>query len=291
MHTASQSASQSGSNSTTHSRTSAKAKPAALHVRAVFISDVHLGSRGCSAEYLLDFLHAVQCDTLYLVGDIIDLWSLNRTLYWPQSHSNVIRTILGKAKHGTRVIYIPGNHDAPFREHVGMQFGNVEIMQDAIHEAADGRRFWVLHGDDFDNVIKASPLLSYMGHHLYDFILWLNRHVNFLRRHFGFSYWSVAAFLKGKMSKAVSYIANYERALASEARKRGVDGVICGHIHRAEITKLDDVLYCNDGDWVESCTTLIEDHQGRMSLLRWTEHAEVMLPQGGAAPLLVDHAA
>ena len=262
-----------------------------LHVRTVFISDVHLGSRGCSADYLLDFLHAVQCDTLYLVGDIIDLWSMERSFFWPQSHTNVIRTILGKAKHGTRVIYIPGNHDAPFREHVGMQFGNVEIVQDAIHETADGRRFWVLHGDDFDNVIKASPLLAYMGHHLYDFILWLNRHVNFVRRRCGFSYWSVATFLKSKMSKAMGYIANYERALASEARKRGVDGVICGHIHRAEITSLDDVLYCNDGDWVESCTTLIEDHSGRLSLLRWTENAEVVLAHGGSAPLLVDHAA
>jgi UDP-2,3-diacylglucosamine pyrophosphatase LpxH len=286
-----QTASQSGISDSSSSRPSVKAKPAALHVRTVFISDVHLGSRGCSADYLLDFLHAVHCDTLYLVGDIIDLWSLKRSLFWPQSHSNVIRTILGKAKHGTRVIYIPGNHDAPFREHVGMQFGNVEIMKDAVHQTADGRRFWVLHGDDFDNVIKASPLLAYVGHHLYDFILWLNRHVNAVRRGCGFSYWSVAAFLKGKMSKANKYIANYERALASEARQRGVDGVICGHIHRAEITQLDDVLYCNDGDWVESCTTLIEDHQGRLSLLRWTEHAEVVLAHGGSAPLLVDHAA
>ncbi|MGC3981183.1 MAG: UDP-2,3-diacylglucosamine diphosphatase [Steroidobacteraceae bacterium] len=269
---------------------SGKSKPALLRVRTVFISDVHLGSRGCSAEYLLDFLHSVQCDTLYLVGDIVDLWSMKRSFFWPQAHTNVIRTILGKAKHGTRVIYIPGNHDAPLREHVGMQFGNVEIMQDAIHQTADGRRFWVLHGDDFDNVIKASPLLSYVGHHLYDFILWLNRHVNNVRRRCGFSYWSVAAFLKHRMKDAVKYIANYERALSSEARKRGVDGVICGHIHRAEITQLDDVLYCNDGDWVESCTTLIEDHAGNLSLLRWTEKAEVM--RGDMSmPLLVDHAA
>ncbi len=262
-----------------------------IRARTVFISDVHLGSRGCSAEYLLDFLHSVECDTLYLVGDIIDLWSMQRSFYWPQSHTNVIRTLLGKAKRGTRVIYIPGNHDCTFREYVGMQFGNIEIMQDAVHETADGRRFWVLHGDDFDNVIKASPFLSYLGHHLYDFVLWLNRHVNSVRRHCGFSYWSVAAFLKGKMSKAMTYIANYERALASEARRRGMDGVICGHIHRAEITKLDDVLYCNDGDWVESCTTLIEDPLGRLSLLRWTEHAEVVSKFDQPEPVLVDHAA
>lgn len=254
-----------------------------LQFRSVFISDVHLGSRGSRVDYLLDFLHSMECDTLYLVGDIIDLWSIERSFFWPQSHSNVIRTILGKAKRGTRVIYIPGNHDAPFREHVGMQFGNVEIMRDAIHETADGRRFWVLHGDDFDDVIKASPLLAYVGHHSYEFILWLNRRVNGIRRHCGFSYWSVAAFLKAKMKNAVKYIANYERALASEARQRGVDGVICGHIHRAEITRLDDVLYCNDGDWVESCTTLVEDQQGRLSLLRWTEHTEIIAAQVGAA--------
>src|SRR5690348_3343218 len=195
-------------------------KKPSLKVRSVFISDVHLGTRECSAEYLLDFLHSVECENLYLVGDIVDLWSLTRTLYWPQSHTNVVRTILGKAKRGTRVIYIPGNHDMSLREYVGMQFGNVEIMLDAIHETADGRQFWVLHGDDFDNVIKASPLMAYMGHHLYDFVLWLNRHVNFLRRTFGFPYWSVAAFLKHKMKNAVKYIANYERALATEARKR-----------------------------------------------------------------------
>lgn len=272
-------------------QSSPQGKAPVLRLRSVFVSDVHLGSRGCSADYLLDFLHAVECDTLYLVGDIIDMWSLKRSLYWPQAHTNVIRTILGKAKRGTRVIYIPGNHDISLREYVGMQFGNVEIMQDAIHETADGRRFWVLHGDDFDHIIKASPLLAYMGHHLYDFILWLNRHVNFLRRTFGFPYWSVAAFLKHKMKNAVKYIANYERALVSEARRRGVDGVICGHIHRAAMTQHDDVLYCNDGDWVESCTTLVEDHAGHLSLLRWTETQEVVLAPNRREPLLIDRAA
>lgn len=257
-----------------------------LRFRSVFISDVHLGTRGCSAEYLLDFLHSVECETLYLVGDIVDLWSLTRTLYWPQSHTNVIRTILGKAKHGTRVIYIPGNHDMTFRDYVGMQFGNVELKRDAIHETANGHKFWVLHGDDFDNVIKASPLLEYVGNHLYDFILWLNRHVNSIRRIFGYPYWSVATFLKSQMKDAMKYIHNYERALTSEARKRGVDGVICGHIHRPEVLQLDDVMYCNDGDWVESCTTLVEDHSGKLSLLRWTENREVILDANSSVPLI-----
>jgi len=264
----------------------AKGKSPALKVRSVFISDVHLGTRECSAEYLLDFLHSVECETLYLVGDIIDMWSLGRTLYWPQSHTNVIRTILGKAKHGTRVIYIPGNHDMTFREYVGMQFGNVELKLDAIHETADGRKFWVLHGDEFDNIIKASPALEYVGNRLYDFILWLNRHVNSVRRIFGYPYWSVATFLKSQMKDAMKYIHNFERALAAEARKRNVDGVICGHIHRAEVTQHDDVMYCNDGDWVESCTTLVEDHSGKLSLLRWTENREVILDATNSMPLI-----
>jgi UDP-2,3-diacylglucosamine pyrophosphatase LpxH len=248
--------------------------------RSVFISDVHLGFRGCSAQYLLDFLHSVETDTLYLVGDIIDLWSLKRSFFWPQEHNDVIRTILGKAKAGTRVIYIPGNHDSVFREYHGLVFGNVEIHREIVHENADGRRFLVLHGDEFDSVIKASPLLEALGNRAYAFILRLNRYVNFFRRRFGFPYWSIAAFLKHKVKNAVTYIANFERALADEARRRGLDGTICGHIHRAEITDIDGILYCNDGDWVESCTVLTEDFDGRMALLRWTERKEVMAHTG-----------
>lgn len=244
--------------------------------RSVFISDVHLGFKGCSAEFLLDFLHSFEAETIYLVGDIIDLWSLKKSFFWPQAHNNVIRTLLGKAKNGARVIYIPGNHDSAFREYDGMQFGNVHIVREAIHQTADGRRFLVLHGDEFDSVIKASPMLESLGSHAYAFVLRLNRYVNFFRRRFGFPYWSIAAYLKHKVKNAVSYIANFERALADEAKRRGLDGMICGHIHRAEITRIDGVLYCNDGDWVESCTTLVEDSQGRLSLLRWTEQKEVV---------------
>ncbi|HEY5810721.1 MAG TPA: UDP-2,3-diacylglucosamine diphosphatase [Povalibacter sp.] len=244
--------------------------------RSVFISDVHLGFRGCSAHYLLDFLRSVETETLYLVGDIIDVWSLKKTFFWPQAHNDVIRTILGKAKHGTRVIYIPGNHDAVLRDYDGMVFGNVEIRREALHETADGRRFVVLHGDEFDSVIKASPLLEALGNRAYAFVLRLNRYVNLFRQRFGFPYWSIAAYLKHKVKNAVTYIANFEQALADEAKRRGVDGMICGHIHRAEITSIGGVLYCNDGDWVESCTTLTEDFNGRLALLRWTETKEVM---------------
>jgi UDP-2,3-diacylglucosamine pyrophosphatase LpxH len=266
------------------------AKPV-FRFRTVFISDVHLGFRGCSAEYLLDFLRSIETETLYLVGDIVDIWSLRKSFFWPQAHNDVIRTILGKAKRGTRVVYIPGNHDAIFREYDGSVFGNVEIRREALHETADGRRFVVLHGDEFDSVIKASPLLEAVGNHAYEFILVLNRAVNFLRRRFGFPYWSIAAYLKHKAKTAVKYIANFEKALADEAKRRGVDGMICGHIHRAEIAEIDGVLYCNDGDWVESCTTLTEDFNGRLSLLRWTETKEVVSHSGMLAPVAADQAA
>jgi UDP-2,3-diacylglucosamine pyrophosphatase LpxH len=256
-----------------------------LRLRSVFISDIHLGFKGCSAHYLLDFLRRVECEQLYLVGDIIDLWALERNFFWPQAHNDVIRTILGKARHGTRVIYIPGNHDRVFRDYDGWLLGNVEVRREVIHEAADGRRFLVLHGDEFDSVIRASPLLESLGNRAYCAVLRLNRYVNAVRQRFGYPYWSLAAFLKHRVKNAVKYIANFERAVACEARERGVDGVICGHIHRAEILDIDGVTYCNDGDWVESCTTLIEDFQGRLSLLRWTETVEVLT---GPQPVALD---
>jgi UDP-2,3-diacylglucosamine pyrophosphatase LpxH len=262
-----------------------------LRFRTVFISDVHLGFRGCSADYLLDFLRSIETDTLYLVGDIIDLWSLKKSFFWPQSHNNVIRTILYIAKRGTRVVYIPGNHDNVFREYDGLVFGNVEVRREAIHETADGRRLLVLHGDEFDAVIKASPLLEALGNRAYALILQLNRYVNFFRRRFGFPYWSIAAYLKHKVKNAVKYIANFEQALADEARRRNVQGLVCGHIHRAEITEIDGVLYCNDGDWVESCTTLTEDFNGRLALLRWTETKQVLASSTAPTHTLVGQAA
>ena len=248
----------------------------ALRLRSVFISDVHLGFKGCRAEFLLSFLRRVECEQIYLVGDIIDLWSLQRTFFWPQAHNDVIRTILGKAKHGTRVVYVPGNHDRSFRDHDGLTLGNVEIHKDVIHETADGRRFLVLHGDEFDSIVRASPLLESLGNHGYSAALRLNRYINAIRQQLGYPYWSLAGFLKHRVKNAVKFIANFERVLAVEARRRGLDGVICGHIHRAEISEIDGITYCNDGDWVESCTTLVEDFQGRLSLLRWTETVEVL---------------
>jgi len=242
-----------------------------MNVRSVWISDIHLGFRGCSADYLLDFLRHIECDYLYLVGDIIDIWEMKKRLYWPQEHNNVIRTLLGKAKHDSKVIYVPGNHDELLRDFDGLVFGNIEIRNETIHTTADGRRLLIIHGDQFDGVVKFSPLLAKVGSRLYDYLLRANRWVNLIRRKLGFSYWSLAAFLKHKVKNAVQYIGNFEEAVAYEASQQGVDGVICGHIHRAEITRLHDVDYYNCGDWVESCTALVEHHDGSMEILKWTD--------------------
>ena len=239
-------------------------------VRSIWISDTHLGFRGCQAELLLDFLHTVQSEYLYLVGDIIDCWSLKRGFYWPQSHNNVLRTILGKAKHGTRVIYVPGNHDELFRNYCGNVFGNVQIARECIHTTADGRRLLVLHGDEFDGIITHGRFLACIGCHAYSLLLQANILVHFFRKRFNFPYWSLSSHLKHKVKNAVKHIAHFKEALTGMAAGRNVDGVICGHIHHAEIEEIDGILYCNDGDWVESCTALAESLDGSLHLLKWT---------------------
>ena len=240
-----------------------------LRLRTVFISDIHLGFKGCSADLLLDFLHHVEVDRLFLVGDIIDVWSMRKSMYWPQSHNNVLRTILGKAKRGTKVIFVPGNHDEVFRDFDGAVFGNLEIHREYIHQGADGRRMLVIHGDEFDSVVQCSPWLAKLGSSIYDFLLAANPYVNWARRQFGLPHWSLAAYLKHKAKTAVQYIGSFEEAVAQAARKRGVDTVVCGHIHRAEMRDINGVLYCNDGDWVESCTALVEDMHGKLRLIDW----------------------
>jgi len=244
-----------------------------LKVRSVWISDIHLGFRGCSAEYLLNFLQQVECDYLYLVGDIVDVWEMKKRMFWPQAHNNVIRTILGKAKHDTKVIYVPGNHDEVLRDFDGAVFGNVEIQNEAMHTTADGRKLLILHGDKFDSIVKVSPVLAKVGSRLYDYLLRTNRWVNLVRRKLGFSYWSLAAFLKHKVKNAVQYISNFEEAVAHEAANLEVDGVVCGHIHRAEMTTINNIEYYNCGDWVESCTALVEHPDGQMEILKWTDEA------------------
>lgn len=240
-----------------------------LRYRAIWISDVHLGSRSCKAEFLLDFLKSTESEYLYLVGDIIDLWNMRRGLYWPQTHNNVIRTILGKAKQGVKVVYIPGNHDELVRDYDRMLFGNVSIRLEDIHTTADGRKLLVIHGDEFDSVVKCSRLVSSIGGYAYDWLVSVNRLVNHFRRKIGFPYWSFAAYLKTRMKNAVNYISSFEQAISHEAHKRKVDGLVCGHIHHAEIKHLNGALYCNDGDWVESCTALVETQEGCLRLLHW----------------------
>ena len=245
-----------------------------LKVRSVFISDIHLGFKGCQADSLLHFLHSVETEYLFLVGDIVDFWAIMKNPTWPQKHTNVIRSILGKAKHETKVIYVPGNHDDSMRDYVGHKFGNVEIHRDYVHTTVDGRKLLVMHGDEFDLIVKNSRWLSNLGSYLYDKLLSLNHIVNGIRRLFNRSYWSLAAYLKHKVKNAVDYIGNFEDALAHFAEERGVDGVVCGHIHHAEIRDINGILYCNDGDWVESCTSLIEYNDGQLEILHWENNFE-----------------
>lgn len=238
-----------------------------LHVRTVWISDLHLGTPGCQAIALLEFLRDVECETLYLVGDIIDGWQLRRNWYWPQAHNDVVQKILRKARKGTRVVFVPGNHDEFARRYVTHHFGGVEVVADAIHTTADGRQLWITHGDLFDGVIQCAKWLAYVGDIAYEFTLKINRWFNHMRAKLGMPYWSLSKYLKLKVKRAVSYVSDFEVAVAREAQKRGVYGVVCGHIHHAEMREIDGILYCNDGDWVESLTALVEHHDGRLEII------------------------
>ncbi|MCU0966793.1 MAG: UDP-2,3-diacylglucosamine diphosphatase [Burkholderiaceae bacterium] len=244
---------------------------ASLHLRTVWISDLHLGTPGCQAVALLDFLRTVECETLYLVGDIVDGWQLRRQWYWPQSHNDVVQKLLRKARKGTRIILVPGNHDEFARKYLGHNFGGVDVVGEHVHELADGRSLWVTHGDHFDGVIQCAKWLAYAGDSAYEFTLRMNRHLNSLRARLGLPYWSLSRYLKLKVKRAVSYLGDFEAAVAREARARGVHGVVCGHIHHAEMRTIDGVLYCNDGDWVESLTALVEHADGRLEILNWAE--------------------
>lgn len=239
--------------------------------RTIWISDVHLGTTGCQAARLLEFLHATESQTLYLVGDIIDGWQLKRRWYWDQAHNNVVQTVLKKAKKGTEVIFVPGNHDEVVRQFIDLDFGGIRIRDEHVHVTAQGKRMLVLHGDRFDGVIACAKWLAYVGDSLYTMILKFNQVYNSWRARAGLPYWSLSQYLKLKVKNAVSYISSFENALAAEARKKGLDGVICGHIHKAEIRDIDGITYCNDGDWVESLSALVEDLDGSLRLVTWQE--------------------
>lgn len=247
------------------------ATPRGCHrYRSVWISDFHLGTRGCRAERLLDFLGTVRCDTLYLVGDIIDAWALKSAWYWPASHSAVIQAVLAlHREHGTRIVYVPGNHDEMLRDFLPLDLAGIEICNECVHETADGRRYLITHGDAFDAVCTEARWLAVLGDYAYRGVIIGNSWFNTVRRRLGYPYWSLSAFLKYQVKNAVAFIGRFEEALADEARRRGLDGIVCGHIHTPSRRRIEGIDYCNDGDWVESCTALTEDFAGCMDLLYW----------------------
>jgi len=237
--------------------------------RTVFLSDIHLGTRGCRADFLLDFLRRTECERLYLVGDVVDGWRLRKSWYWTEEFDEVVRHIMQMARNGTDVTYIPGNHDEMFRDWLGLEIAGIRLVREAVHETVDGRRILVIHGDEFDGVIRYAKFLAFLGDWAYDWALVANRWFNEGRRRLGYPYWSLSQWLKRQVKEAVKAIDRFELALANEARRRGLDGVVCGHIHHAEMRTVQGVLYMNDGDWVESCTALVEHADGRFELVDW----------------------
>ena len=242
-----------------------------MKYKSVFISDIHLGAQMSRADKVLDFIKTLECENLYLVGDIVDGWALSRKIYWPQQHSDVIQKILRKARKNINVVYIPGNHDEFLRAFVDNQFGNISILQNDLYVGVDGKKYIVMHGDEFDAVINNVKWLSYLGSWAYDVSIMFNVIVSKIRNWLGLPYWSLSAWLKNKVKEAVNFIGNYEQNLIDFAKSRGADGIICGHIHYANIRKINDIVYMNCGDWVESCTALVEHVDGRWEIVRWND--------------------
>lgn len=244
---------------------------ARFQYRTVFISDIHLGMRNCQSDLVLDFLKHIDADTYYLVGDIVDFWKVRRGTFWPQSHNDVLQKLMRKARKGSRLIYIPGNHDEGLRDYCGMNFGSIEIRRDAVHTTADGKRYCVLHGDEFDVIVRYARWLALLGDRSYDFALALNIPLNYCRRVLGLGHWSLANYLKQRVKSAVNFIGEFEEALAHEAERRKVEGLICGHIHHANDRQIGPVHYLNCGDWVESCTAIGERADGTFEIIRWKD--------------------
>lgn len=245
-------------------------------VRTLFLSDIHLGTRACQAERLLAFLREYETEYLYLVGDIIDLWALKRGFYWPATHNTVVQKILRLARHDTRVYFIPGNHDEAIRQYVGMSFGAVEILEDHIHVTATGERLWVMHGDAYDQVTTCHRWISVLGDMSYTMLVHLNRLLSLSRRKLGVGgHWSLADYAKRNVLKAVAYIGDFEQVAAHATAQKKLDGVVCGHIHTAAMKPVEGIRYYNCGDWVDSCTALVEHHDGQMELVRSTPELQL----------------
>jgi UDP-2,3-diacylglucosamine pyrophosphatase LpxH len=258
-------------------------EPAKTHYKTIFLSDIHLGTRGCRADLLLEFLKEHTCDELYLVGDIIDGWRFKKGFYWPQEHTNVMRRFLTLSKRGTCVTYVTGNHDEFLRKYSDMEIGNIRLVDEAAHRTADGRRLLVVHGDAYDVVTRYHRWVALLGDLGYGWLLTLNRHLNRWRARFGYGYWSLSSWVKYRVKRAVSFVSGFEEAVSHHCRQQGYDGVVCGHIHHAEITDYDGVRYMNCGDWVESCTALVEDEAGTFHLIRWADEFNAI--SRGAVPL------
>jgi len=247
--------------------------------RAIWISDVHLGTRGCKADFLLDFLKHNEAEYVYLLGDIIDGWRLKKGWHWPQKHNDVVQKLLRKARKGAQVVYVPGNHDEFARDFLDLQFGGIEVKQEAEHVTADGRRMLMLHGDKYDGVMVYAKWLAHLGDWAYESLLVINHYFNILRRKMGYDYWSLSAYLKHKVKNAVNFISDFEKLVAGSAKKDNMEIVACGHIHKAELRYVDDVLYCNTGDWVESCTAMVEDSAGQLSIIHWSDKQKTLLSE------------
>ena len=242
-----------------------------FNYRSIWISDFHLGTRGCQSELLLEFIKHTQSEKLYLVGDIIDGWALKNTWYWPQSHNDVVQKILRKARHGAEVFYISGNHDEVMRGFAPVNFGGVSILNQVIHETVDKKKYLVVHGDQFDGIIQCAKWLAMLGSITYDFLIYFNRYINFFRKKLGYEYWSLSNYLKFTVKNAVKFVSEYEKLVCNYAKQFKVEGIICGHIHHANMQSMNGIHYINDGDWVESCTALVEHFDGKLELINWTE--------------------
>jgi len=246
------------------------------HYRSIFISDVHLGTKNCQAELLIDFLKKHSCDNLYLVGDIIDGWKLKRKFKWPSKHNLVIQQIINKSKNGSKVIYIPGNHDEFIRKwlHIDISFGSIEFHNDYVHVGVDGKKYLVTHGDLFDGITRLAKWVSVLGDNAYEFLIDVNSLFNRIRHKLGFGYWSLSKFLKHNVKKAVTFIFDFEQNIVTYCKKRHLNGIICGHIHTPAIKQIDDIIYMNDGDWVESCSALVEHEDGTFEIIYWHNHTK-----------------
>ncbi len=251
------------------------------HYRTIFLSDIHLGARGCQADRLIDFLKQHDCERLYLVGDIVDGWRMKSSMFWPQAHSNVVRRLLTLAKRGTEIVYVTGNHDEFLRRYSDHHFGNIELCDRAVHLGPNGERYLVVHGDEYDVITRYHRWIAWLGDIGYNLLLEVNRFNNWIREHLGFGRWSLSAWVKHKVKRAVNFISEFEDAVAQDCEKEGFDGVVCGHIHHAEIRQIGNIRYMNCGDWVESCTALVEDEQGHIEVIHWLgDEATQVLPLG-----------